>query len=438
MSNDGLNLQRLLLYRQILKDETIRKAQELVLMMDTPGQKLRSVEKCYFAMLQSLIKAAERNKWNGDLWKNHVLELVLNDENIFSLACERSGEKISAGLYQSALHDIAVLKELFNFNLLEIAEKLGMNTSVFSFNFQSDGSEDHFHTPYIFKFHQLKELFTQDESPQALLSSLAEFYHVAGCGTMRKFHAFSWNKGLQGIENPDPVMLEDLVGYEYQKKILLGNTEAFISGKKANNILLYGERGTGKSSSVKALLNQFGDRGLRMIELGKRQLLELPDIIKTVSKRGLNFIIFIDDLSFEEFEIDYKEIKASIDGSLQASPDNMILYVTSNRRHLIKENWSDRKPSGEEVHISDTYQEKLSFADRFGIMISYQSPGQEEYLQIINELARRNKVAMPPKELEKLALQWERKYHGRSGRTAQQFITHIMASNRPNAETWYS
>lgn len=436
MSNDGLNLQRLLLYRQILEDATIRKAQELVLMMDTPGQKLRSVEKCYYDMLQSLIKAAERNQWNGDLWKNYVLELVLNDENIFSLACERSGEKISAGLYQSALNDIAVLKELFNFNLLEIADELGMNTSVFSLNFQNVGLEDNLRSQYIFKcnqFHQLKELFTQDESPQALLSALAEFYHVAGCGTMRKFHAFSWNKGLQGIGNHDPVMLDDLVGYEYQKKILLGNTEALISGKKANNILLYGERGTGKSSSVKALLNQFGDRGLRMIELSKRQLLELPDIIKTVSKRGLYFIIFIDDLSFEEFEIDYKEIKAGIDGSLQASPDNMILYVTSNRRHLIKENWSDRKPSGEEVHISDTYQEKLSFADRFGIMISYQSPKQEEYLQIINELARRNKVAMPPKELEKYALQWERKYHGRSGRTAQQFITHIMASNRPNA-----
>ncbi|MEN6351222.1 MAG: ATP-binding protein, partial [Syntrophomonas sp.] len=252
--------------------------------------------------------------------------------------------------------------------------------------------------------------------------------HTRGCGIMNRYRAFFWDKGLKGIENPDPIKLEDLVGYEYQKEILTGNTEAFLRGKKANNILLYGEKGTGKSSSVKALLNKYTGQGLRMIELGKKQLLDFPRVVETVRNRGMYFIIFIDDLSFEDFEVEYKEIKASIDGSLQARPDNVLLYVTSNRRHLIRENWSDRKPSGEEIHISDTFQEKLSFADRFGIMISYQSPNQDEYLQIINELARKNNVTIPPEELKKLAIQWERKYHGRSGRTARQFINHIASS----------
>lgn len=242
---------------------------------------------------------------------------------------------------------------------------------------------------------------------------------------MAQYVAFRWDDGLQGIPQPDAVSFNDLVGYTYQKKILIENTRFFVKGKKANNILLYGEKGTGKSSSVKALLDAFSAQGLRMIELSKAQLSDFSRIVQSIRERTHRFIIFIDDLSFEDFEVDYKYLKANLEGSLETRADNVLVYVTSNRRHLIKESWSDRKGSNDEVHVADTQQEKLSFADRFGISIQYYSPNQEQYLEIVNELAKKNGLEMPVEELRKLAIQWELNHNGRSGRTAQQFITYL-------------
>ena len=217
-----------------------------------------------------------------------------------------------------------------------------------------------------------------------------------------------------------------LIGYENQKEKLIKNTEAFLKNKPANNVLLYGDSGTGKSSSIKALLNRYATEGLRLIELAKYQMKELPKILEVLKDRGLYFIIFMDDLSFEDFETDYKYMKAIIEGGVEVKPNNVLFYATSNRRHLIKEKWSDRDQESGEIHLSDAIQEKISLASRFGITISYESPQQKGYLRIVKELAKQNNITLPVEELKERAIQWEMWNNGRSGRTAQQFIDYLL------------
>ena len=223
------------------------------------------------------------------------------------------------------------------------------------------------------------------------------------------------------------VVLDDLIGYELQKEKLIANTEAFVSGRLANNVLLYGDAGTGKSTSIKAILNQYYDRGLRMIEVYKHEFRYLQRILAEVKNRNYRFVIYMDDLSFEEFEIEYKYLKAVIEGGLETKPENVLIYATSNRRHLIRETWSDRSDrSDDELHRSDTMQEKLSLVARFGISIGYMKPSHKEYLHIVRELAQRYpQITLSEEELLQKANQWELRSGGASGRTAQQFINFL-------------
>ncbi|HRW11847.1 MAG TPA: ATP-binding protein, partial [Syntrophomonas sp.] len=256
--------------------------------------------------------------------------------------------------------------------------------------------------------------------------ALELYYRQFGCGQLGHFSAFRWDNGLQPIAHPDPITWDGIIGYDYQKKVLLDNTRAFMEGRPANNILLYGAKGTGKSSSVKALLHIFAEQGLRMVEITRRQLADIHEITDQLRYRNYRFILFIDDLSFEDFEVDYKYIKASMEGSLETRPRNILFYVTSNRRHLVRENWSDRQSAGEEVFPPDSQQEKLSFADRFGISLVYLSPDQELYLQMVTEMAEKEGIPMETEELRNQAIQWELSHHGRSGRSARQFIDDLL------------
>ena len=221
--------------------------------------------------------------------------------------------------------------------------------------------------------------------------------------------------------------IRDRIGYEQQKQKLIENTEAFVAGRKANNVLLFGDAGTGKSTSVKAILNQYYGRGLRMIEVYKHQFKDLSSVIAQIKNRNYRFIIYMDDLSFEEFEIEYKYLKAVIEGGLETKPDNILIYATSNRRHLIRETWSDRSDmSQDELHRSDTMQEKLSLVARFGVTIGYYRPSQQEYFDIVLQLAKRYpEITLSEEELKLKANQWELSHGGISGRTAQQFINHL-------------
>lgn len=241
---------------------------------------------------------------------------------------------------------------------------------------------------------------------------------------MNQSSAFYWqNSALKVVKNPDKITFEQIIAYQKQKDELINNTKSFINGSKAHNVLLYGDSGTGKSSSVKALLNEFQDQGLRLIEITTSQIKELSEIMEYLSQRGLYFIIFMDDLSFEEFETEYKSLKAIMEGGIESKPDNVLFYATSNRRHLVREKWQDRKS---EVHKNDILNEKLSLAERFGLTLMYNNPDQEKYLKIVREIAAQENIDIDNSVLENKALKWSKWHNGRSGRSARQFIDQLL------------
>ena len=283
------------------------------------------------------------------------------------------------------------------------------------------------------KVRALSDELAAAEDVDTFFDAVVKFYKDYGVGMFGLNKAFRIveNNGKPDfvpINNLDKVVLDDLTGYEIQKKKLVDNTEAFVQGKVANNCLLYGDAGTGKSTSIKAILNQYYGDGLRMIEIYKHQFKYLSAIISHIKNRNYRFIIYMDDLSFEEFEIEYKFLKAVIEGGVETKPENILIYATSNRRHLIKETWNDRNDveNSNGMHRSDTMEEKLSLVNRFGVTINYSKPSQKEYFEIVFELARKAGIKMGEDELKLEANKWELSHGGISGRTAQQFINHLM------------
>ena len=231
---------------------------------------------------------------------------------------------------------------------------------------------------------------------------------------------------IEPIVNVEHVYLDDIIGYELQKQKLIANTESFIQGKAANNVLLFGDAGTGKSSSIKAILNEYYNQGLRIIEVYKHQFHALSSVLEQVQDRNYRFIIYMDDLSFEESELEYKYLKAIIEGGLGRKPKNVLIYATSNRRHLIREKFSDKRELDDELHVNDTVQEKLSLVARFGVTIYFGAPDKKEFQNIVKLLAEKYHVKMPVEELYAEANKWELNHGGLSGRTAAQFITHLL------------
>jgi uncharacterized protein len=259
---------------------------------------------------------------------------------------------------------------------------------------------------------------------------LAAYYRQFGTGLFARYCAFRWQQGqLRGIAHPDPVQLTELVGYESQKDTLVKNTEFLLAGSPALQVLLYGSRGTGKSSLVKGLLNKYSERGLRLIEVAKSDLKDLPEIVEQLRNLPQKFIIFVDDLSFEEDDDAFKALKVVLEGSVTARAQNVVVYATSNRRHLVREFFGDRpRPSdSDEVHAWDTLQEKLSFSDRFGLTLTFEPANQDTYLQIVHHLATQAGISLPQEDLDYRALQWATRHNGRSGRTARQFVDFLKA-----------
>ena len=286
------------------------------------------------------------------------------------------------------------------------------------------------------KVQALSEKLEQAKNEDMFFDAVTGFYKDYGVGMFGLNKAFRIQSDESGvakfcaINNMDTVMLDDLIGYEIQKKKLVDNTLAFVQGKKANNVLLFGDSGTGKSTSVKAIVNEFYGQGLRMIEIYKHQFRDLSSVIAQIKNRNYRFIIYMDDLSFEEFEVEYKFLKAVIEGGVETRPDNILIYATSNRRHLIKENWSDRDDveSDNGMHRSDTMEEKLSLVNRFGVTINYSKPTQKEYFGIVIGLAKKAGLTISDEELCAEANKWELSHGGISGRTAQQFINYLIGT----------
>ncbi|NLJ84225.1 MAG: ATP-binding protein [Halanaerobiaceae bacterium] len=417
-------LERLILYRNLLEDKVLRSVNYLI-----TGREETSIEKnsTFFQICLDLFLEAEENGFQGELLQNYIIKLLALDENPFSLACEKAGlSQVNSALSKAALHDIRILKGVLQFSLADIALYIGEREFGFTEAYTSPTKKAH--CPLSENYSLLKQAFAAGDEEE-ILEVLADYYNTAGCGIFCQYSSFRWDSqtGIKGVNINQPISFNDLIGYERQKEKLIENTEAFLNTGIANNVLLYGDSGTGKSSSIKALVNKFYQRGLRLVEITKDQIRELPLLLDRLSKRGLYFIVFMDDLSFEDFETDYKYLKALMEGGIEGKPANVLFYATTNRKNIIKERWEDRRDLSD-VHQYDSQQERLSLSERFGITITFLSPDQEEYLEIVKGLAARNNLYIPEDVLVEEALKWEKWHHGRSGRTAKQFIDYLAGT----------
>jgi predicted AAA+ superfamily ATPase len=335
---------------------------------------------------------------------------------------------------QFAKGDFKIFKSLFDYDFAPMEKELGINCFSVITNYNSiEKNSSRYNQNVSEKVRMLSDEIDSSKDENEIFVYVTEFYRNYGVGMFGLNKAFRIKKNAGQVEifpitNTQDIVLSDLIGYEIQKKKLVDNTRAFVEGKKANNVLLFGDSGTGKSTSVKAILNEYYKDGLRMIEIYKHQFEDLSTVIARIKNRNYKFIIYMDDLSFEEFEIEYKYLKAVIEGGLETRPDNVLIYATSNRRHLIRETWNDRSDmeKNEELHRSDTMQEKLSLVARFGITINFSAPVPKEFFDIVKNLARRQGIEnMTEEELYAAANKWELSHGGMSGRTAQQFVNYL-------------
>lgn len=388
----------------------------------------------FYECMHGLLERAATNGFHGNLWHCYLADLLVNNENSYSLACEIRGE-VEGSINQFALHDIAIFKEFFAYDYTEMMEVLKAPEFGHILAYERAQQVSRVYSTRIRdRICSLAVQLAKAADAQEMKAALTEFYQEYGVGKLGLHKAFRVVHEEEGakivpIRNISHAQLDDLIGYEIPKKKLVENTEAFVSGRKANNCLLFGDAGTGKSTSIKAIANEYYGRGLRIIELYKHQFHDLNDVVAQVKNRNYRFIIYMDDLSFEEFETEYKYLKAVIEGGLEKKPDNVLIYATSNRRHLIRENFSDKEGRRDQMHSSDTVQEKLSLVYRFGVTIFFCGPDKKQYQEIVKGLAARYGVAMEEETLLAEAGKWELSHGGLSGRTAQQFIDYLRGQD---------
>lgn len=386
-----------------------------------------------YRQIKRILKTATDYGFDKNLWHNYLTFLLITEENPFSLTCEKAGAGEGSVNY-FAKNDFREFKKLFDYDFRTFEGALGIDCFSRISDYRTIEKPEFMYNKNVSeKVKALSLSLAEASDEEEFFSYVTDFYKHYGVGMFGINKAFridgnSSDIVFKPINNMDKVMLDDLVGYEIQKKKLVDNTKAFVEGRKANNVLLFGDSGTGKSTSIKAIVNQFYDSGLRMIEIYKHQFKDLSNVIAKIKNRNYKFIIYMDDLSFEEFETEYKFLKAVIEGGVETKPENVLIYATSNRRHIIKETWNDRDDmeSRGGIHHSDTMEEKLSLVNRFGVTISYSKPTQKEYFNIVINLARRAGIEMSDDELCAEANKWELSHGGISGRTAQQFVTYLQ------------
>ncbi|RHO04004.1 ATP-binding protein [Blautia sp. AM22-22LB] len=422
-----------ILYRDFEQGELLEKM--TMLMEDISHPKvLYGKDGEYFACIHQLVEMAGTYGFAGNLWHDYLTYLLVNHENAFSTVCEIVGP-VEGTINAFAMHDFEIFKQLYDFDLKELEKIYPSVDSSLITDYQNinEGSKV-FNKRIRDRICTLAQKLAKAESTEEFMDDMVQFYKEFGVGKLGLHKAFRIDgtvtpARIVPITNIAHVHLDDLVGYEIAKKKLIDNTEAFVQGRPANNCLLFGDAGTGKSSSIKGILNQYYDQGLRIIEAYKHQFKDLNDIIAQVKNRNYKFIIYMDDLSFEEFEIEYKYLKAVIEGGLEKKPDNILIYATSNRRHLVREKFSDKEERRDDLHSSDTVQEKLSLVARFGVSIFFCAPDKKQFQNIVKTLAERHQVEMPEEELLLEANKWELQHGGLSGRTAQQFIDYLCGKN---------
>ena len=424
-------LPHLILYSDLGPDSILVRLAEIIQECKEGGAKEPLLQRTN-AEVKRILDLSTACGFDENLWQCYLAWVLMTNENSFTRTCERVGATEGGSVNRFAESDFAVFHQLFHYDFSELERYLLTDCfSILTDYHAIPKRERTYNRDVSAQVLALRKALSEAENGHEMFQLVTDYYRRYGYGVFAMNRAFRIRRedGLEflPISNVDGVRLEDLLGYESQKAELRRNTEAFLDGKHANNVLLYGDAGTGKSTSVKALINEYYDRGLRMIEIYKHQFGELSSILAEIKNRNYRFIIFIDDLSFEENEVEYKFLKAVIEGGVETRPENVLIYATSNRRHLIRETWNDRQDMEHhgDIHRSDTMEEKLSLAARFGVTINYNAPTPKEFQAIVLTLAARQGIRMEEKELLALANTWEVRHGGFSGRVAQQFVNYI-------------
>ena len=432
-------ISKLVVYRKLPENSILQAFADIIRKMDDDPKRIQTdltykqeIITEIYTQINRILDVATDYGFDKNLWKNYLAYLLATNVNPFSMSCEKIGAR-EGTVNQFATSDFGIFKALFDYDFSKIEEILNINCFGIITNYQAiTKSGKSYNTSVSEKVRFLSDEIDKATTAEEVFQVVTDFYRDYGVGMFGLNKAFRIahedNLELIPVTNTEDIHLSDLVGYEIQKKKLVDNTRAFVEGHKANNVLLFGDSGTGKSTSIKAILNEFYGQGLRMIEIYKHQFKDLSPIIAMIKNRNYKFIIYMDDLSFEEFEIEYKYLKAVIEGGLEIKPDNVLIYATSNRRHLIRETWNDRSDmSDDELHRSDTVQEKLSLVARFGISINYSAPTKKEFNNIVLNLAKRHpEITLTEEEILQQANAWELMNGGCSGRTAQQFINYLI------------
>ena len=429
-------LANLLLYSDLGEDAILTRLAGIFRNLDAGRYDRDEAVAQIHAQIKRLLDLATDCGFDQNLWQCYLTWLLMTNENSFTRTCERTGVQ-EGSVNHFAKSDFAVFYRLFHFDFSKVEQQLGIDCFSTICHYQAIPKRERMYNRDVSQQVQgLRRKLAGAADGGEMFRLTTDYYRQYGYGVFAMNRAFRITRQsgqpvtFLPISNVDHVMLSDLLGYEKQKQELRRNTEAFLEGRSANNVLLYGDAGTGKSTSVKALINEYFDRGLRMIEIYKHQFGDLSAILAQVKNRNYRFIIFIDDLSFEENEVEYKFLKAVIEGGVETRPDNVLIYATSNRRHLIRETWNDRTDMEHhgDIHRSDTVEEKLSLAARFGVSINFNAPTPGEYQDIVRALARRAGITLSDRELLVQANAWEVRHGGFSGRTARQFVNYLTAN----------
>lgn len=436
--NTKMALGSLCIYRNILKKDVPLKMQAFLEKLDNGSQDVYDTVYLYNELYHALASSDAINTGAVSL-KEHIINLMLADENPFTTSAQwLEPDCLDTELKKATIRDLSYLQTAVNFFTFYAPDYIKLVCSseypelepvlplpAWNRPGQKTGQPDH--------VQNIKKILHSKDWKECF-EDLCLFHQNNGCGQFALYKAFVWERNtgnihgnFKGVTNPDTISLSDFIGYEEQRSVVIDNTEKFLKGYPSNNVLLYGDRGTGKSSTVKAILNEYSNRGLRLVEVPKNLLMDFPQIVSNLKRINLKFIVFVDDLAFEDNEENYTALKAALEGSIESKPANVLIYATSNRRHLIKEKFSDRSGlqsvnADDEIRATDSIQEKLSLADRFGITVVFTSPDKNNFLKIVDGLAAKRGLNTDMEELHREALKWELWYNGRSPRTACQFI----------------
>lgn len=382
----------------------------------------------------AILSFGEKYRPDGNLWQSYLTHLLISDENPYSIACERAATVHAGSLTPFALSDMAKIRTLFHHIPAGLS---GDFAPIKAPEEKGDGSDAHVDVRIGRQISTLAAALRDADSDNAFLSVLTDFYQKNGVGVFGLCGAFYLDPdgAITPVSHFSPVTLDDLWGYEDQKAKMISNLDAFTQGRPANNMLLYGDAGTGKSTCIKALANRYRDRGLRLIQIRKDQYVRMEGLISTLRRRNYRFALYLDDLSFEDFEVEYKYLKAAIEGGLESSPENFLIFATSNRRHLIKETFDEREGGGD-IHRNESVQEKISLSDRFGLQIRFGAPVQQDYFDIVRFLANERGVDLPDDALINGARSFAMLHSGYSGRVAEQYIRMLEGEKKTDRETF--